>query len=1294
MIKWNDIPLKTKLISLFLILSIVPLSIVGYMSYNNAKQSLESEAIAKLDAVGGLKESRISSYFEERQGDALVLSEMGVFNIMKAQSNLEAVAQIKSNQMESYFGERQGDAEALAEMGVFNIRNAKDNLQAIGQIKSNQIESYFGERLGDVYVLSQMPVVKSNIEERNNDVESELVNENALVEYEKAYGYYDLFLIGSDGSIFYTVEKESDFGQNLFSGSLSDTNLAKVAREAMRTGEPVLSDFAYYAPSNGFAAFLAAPASGGVVALQINTEQINSIMQERTGLGESGETYLVSTDDKLMRSDSRFETESTILRNKIDTEAVSGASDEWHVGVYADYRGVPVVGAYKMLDIEGLNWAMIAEIDQLEALTPQTEKGDYFTTYTNVYGYYDLFLINPDGHIFFTVGKESDLGTNLIDGQYKDSNLGMLFRSVSASRAIEISDLESYEPSGGIPAGFIAAPIIIDGELESVVALQINLDQINGIMQERTGLGETGETYLVSLEDNLMRSDSRFETESTILRKEINTEATQKASDEFQLSVYPDYRGVPVVGAYMTLDIKGVNWVMIAEIDELEALTPVTEKGDYFKTYTDVYGYYDLFLINPDGHIFYTVAKESDYGTNLITGEYRDSNLGALFRSVSASGRVEISDIEPYAPSGDAPAGFIAAPVFIDGNLESVVALQIATGQIDAIMQQAEGMGESGESYLVGRDLLFRSNSRLTTEDTLLQVEVNTKGVQESFRIKGEFDGIYGDYTTKAEAEAQTGREYSDELGGVPVLGSVLYLQELDWVLVNEIDTSEAFAPVTAMRNQIVMVAIIAAIAVAVLAFLVAMSIIRPISRIGDEAKKLAETGDLNTRATVSGKDEIGQMAEALNNMLDNVAKPVKEMARIADAMAKGDLTEQITVKAKGDINVLVDGFKAMVGSLTGLIVQVKGSASTVSATSQELAASSEEMNATTEQVTSTVTQIASGAQSQAQQVESASSEMKSLSEMVHQISSSAQSATEMSDKTNELAQSGGEAAENASAKMKEVYTEVKSSADVVGELGEKSEKIGNIVNVITDIAEQTNLLALNAAIEAARAGDHGRGFAVVAEEVRKLAENSAKAAEQISVLIKDIQTNTDKAVKSIDKGTKEVAEGTEVVEKAMAAFEEIVTSVGEVAGKVQEISAATQEQTAAVETVVKGIDSIASAAEEAAAGTEEASAATEEQTASMEEMTASAQELANLADELQEAVSVFKLAEGAEADVGGNVKRKIVEHEPIKKGEKSKAKVSRQKAGVKANGPKKARVEVKKISSEPVEAGAAVGEN
>ncbi|MEE8403229.1 MAG: methyl-accepting chemotaxis protein, partial [Candidatus Hydrothermarchaeaceae archaeon] len=713
-------------------------AIVGTLAYNNAKDALEEEAFAKLEAVSVLKESRISGYFDERKGDALV----------------------------------------LAEMADFNLDAAYTKIGAIGTIKSDQMETYFGERLGDINVLSTMPVVKESIQGESVSGSNSRVFQN----YMEAYGYYDLFLIASNGEIFYTVEKESDYGQNLFTGSLSNTNLAKIAKEAMTTGRPVLSDFAFYGPSNDNAAFVAAPSAGGVVALQINTGTVNGIMQERTGMGESGETYLVSADD--------FQ----------------------------------------------------------------------------------------------------------------------------------------------------------------------------------------------------MRSDSRFETFSTILNREVRTEGVTSATGELQVAIYPDYRGVPVLGAFKKLNIQGLNWVILSEIDELEALTPQTEKGDYFKTYTEVYGYYDLFLINPDGHVFYTVAKESDFNTNLISGEYRNSNLGELFRSVSSSGRVELSDIEPYAPSGDAPAGFIAAPVQKNGKLVAVVALQISTGQIDSILQMAEGMGETGESYLLGRDMKFRSNSRLTSEDTLLVLEADTKGPQEAFKTRNRFEGIYGDYTSESEANSQ-GRDYDKSLGGVPVLGMVDYMPELDWVMVSEIDEKEAFAKVNSLRNILLIVIGIAIAIVIALAFLIAMSIVKPVNKIRDITAKLAQTGDLNIRADVSGKDEIGEMASSLNMMLDNVAGPIKELSDISAVIADGDLTRAVKIEnAKGDVSVLIDSFKAMVDNLRDLIKNIKENADFTASASEEMAASAEEVNASMTEVSSTIQQVSSGAQT---------------------LSKSAGDSLEKSQKTGESAEAG-----------------------------------------------------------------------------------------------------------------------------------------------------------------------------------------------------------------------------------------------------------------------------------------------
>ncbi|MEE9594083.1 MAG: methyl-accepting chemotaxis protein [Candidatus Hydrothermarchaeales archaeon] len=1048
--KWNDIPLKIKLISLFLILSIVPLSIVGIISYNNGRQSLEAEAINRLEVAGALKENRINGYFAEREGDA----------------------------------------EVLAEMADFNIGASHDKLEAIGAIKANQIESYFGQIGGQVMTLS----------------EDRMIIE-AMKNFKKS---------------FHTIDEE--------------LNITK-------------SDHDQY------------------------TSTIRNYYQ-----GE----FLPS------------------LNENLDTPASIGqfwpADMETHILQYFYLANNPnPTGNKHLLDFaqDGSSYSRHHKIYH-----------PIIRDYLVEFGYYDIFLVDPDtGHIVYSVFKEVDYATSLSSGPYRNTNFAEAFRKANAAGnkdTVILVDFDFYDPSYHAPASFIASPIYDGSEKVGVLVFQMPLAKINGIMTERSGLGESGETYLVSMNDKLMRSDSRFSTESTILKSEISTAGVQSCKSDIQTGIYPDYRGVPVMGAYRTLDILGLDWCLLSEIDQLEALTPQTEKGDYFKTYIEVYGYYDLFLINPDGLIYYTVTRESDYNTNCIDGEYKDTNLCKIFREASSTGEVTISDIEFYAPSNDAPAGFIAAPVFKDGELITVVAMQIATGQIDEIMQLAEGMGETGESYLVGRDMKFRSNSRLTTTDTMLVVEVNTKGPQEAFKSNAEFTGIYGDYTTKAEADAQGGREYSEELGGVPVLGVNKYLPHVDWVLVSEIDEAEAFAPAADLKSKVQMIGLLAALIVAGLSFAIAMSIIKPVNKIAAEAKELAKTGNLSIRATVSGKDEIGQMATSLNDMLDNVAKPVQELGAIAEVIADGDLTRKIDIQSKGDISNLVVSFQTMVNGLKDVLSQVSDSANYMAASSQEMSSAAEEVNATAEEVAAAVAQISQGTQDQASKVEI--------------VSANANASAKSAGKAKETAETGGKSADGAMQKMDLMNSSVaKTAADISG-LGERSKEIGQIVDVITSIAEQTNLLALNAAIEAARAGEHGKGFAVVADEVRKLAEESKNAADRIANLINEIQGETDKSVQSMEGVTTEVKEGSEVVTQAGEALKEIVGMVDKLADDMDDS--------------VKAIDEIAAVVNETASSSEEVSASTEELTASMEEVSSSAQQLADLATNLQTLVGQFKLDE------------------------------------------------------------------
>jgi len=202
----------------------------------------------------------------------------------------------------------------------------------------------------------------------------------------------------------------------------------------------------------------------------------------------------------------------------------------------------------------------------------------------------------------------------------------------------------------------------------------------------------------------------------------------------------------------------------------------------------------------------------------------------------------------------------------------------------------------------------------------------------------------------------------------------------------------------------------------------------------------------------------------------------------------------------------------------------------------------------------------------------------------------------------------------------------VQAVAKKIKGLGERSLEISEIVNTIEDIAAQTNLLALNAAIEAARAGEQGRGFAVVAEEVRKLAEESQDAAGQISGLIGEIQTETQKVVVVVADGAKRTEDGVATVEQTREAFEQIGTAVEEMSERITEIAAAAEQISAETTEMENSISEVAAVAEQSSASAEQVSASTQETSASTQEIAASAQELARTAEQLQELVGRFTL--------------------------------------------------------------------
>lgn len=358
------------------------------------------------------------------------------------------------------------------------------------------------------------------------------------------------------------------------------------------------------------------------------------------------------------------------------------------------------------------------------------------------------------------------------------------------------------------------------------------------------------------------------------------------------------------------------------------------------------------------------------------------------------------------------------------------------------------------------------------------------------------------------------------------------------------------------------------------------------------------------------------------------IKKPARQLLEASRVLASnaGDLTAKINIDSDDELGRLGATLNEMFSNISGIINVIRNTSDKVNFSAQSLSASTEQMNSITEETSLTVQNIAKSTDVQAQKVEDMIMEIRNMERSVKQVANSAELAASAATNASETAIKGGDSAKEAVLKINKIYDVTAESAVIIRHLGERSNQIGEIVDVITDIADQTNMLALNAAIEAARAGEAGRGFAVVADEVKKLAEGSAKAAEEIAALIQKTQEDTQTAVRSIELGSKEVTEGKEVITRTGQSLDEIVEVLKSSSDMARRISAATKELSRGMKNVISSIDEISSSAEKNASATQETAASMEQMTSSMEDVASSAQKLSDMAIQLREHVGRFKI--------------------------------------------------------------------
>lgn len=342
-------------------------------------------------------------------------------------------------------------------------------------------------------------------------------------------------------------------------------------------------------------------------------------------------------------------------------------------------------------------------------------------------------------------------------------------------------------------------------------------------------------------------------------------------------------------------------------LDRSEGASPYHQVHEQFhsdvRLFLESFGYYDIFFVDIEtGDIVYSVFKELDYGTSLLNGPYAQTNFARAFRKARDldEGQIVIEDYKNYTPSYEAPASFAATPIVENGEKLGVLIFQMPLEPINAIMTERAGMGESGETYLVGRDLLMRSDSYLDPKN---------HSVVGSFKHPE-----LGSVKTEATEEAFKGESNSKiiiDYNGNPVLSSyalIDILGQFQWAILAEIDESEAFAGVSTLTWIGLALVIIVAIVISLSALGISRLIVSPILALGKAIHRVEREGNFHIQLKNDYQDEIGDTSRAFSNLLQNLQGAISNTNRVLDELGRGNFSESVSTHYPGQLSELASG--------------------------------------------------------------------------------------------------------------------------------------------------------------------------------------------------------------------------------------------------------------------------------------------------------------------------------------------------------------------------------------------------
>ncbi len=704
--------------------------------------------------------------------------------------------------------------------------------------------------------------------------------------------------------------------------------------------------------------------------------------------------------------------------------------------------------------------------------------------------------------------------------------------------------------------------------LQSTAASQVTVEAMESITQAFDGYSESVPVDMTSMRANV---NDYYVSEFGTEYKGRNNDQTPVLDDKI--------RGLSDTAIALQYQYISNNKFPLGKKDGLAIAQDGSEysllhrkyHGEYRGLLT-TYGLYDIFLVDDkSGNIVYSVFKELDYATSLVNGPYADTGIGRAFAKANSSGQkgeILFEDYAQYFPSYNDQAVFLSTPIFKNDERIGILIMQAPIDQINNIMTSVgrwreTGLGESGETYLVGPDGFLRNESRFFLDDRENYLKAIQAAGIDSTEIETRNSTIglqpVDSAASNAAIKGQSGFDIVPDYRNIPVLSAFTSLDIFGtrWGLMAEIDEAEAFASASELRNQTIIVAsLISALVAAIVIFFsfrMVKTITDPIQLLDSTVRKVSE-GDSDARTGLDSSDElgtlgksfdallneriaVGQRAELENEQLNN---SIVNLIRAVSEISQRDFTVNIPV-SEDVTGAVSDALNLLTKQMTKALSSMKDISEDVSKVSQDV----------NNQSNNVLTLAEQGQLS----VDDTAATLNHAADEMRKIAADAREASEFADSAIEVTEQAFDIVNQSVSGIKAIRDTISETERRIKRLGERSQEITGIVNIINSIAERTHILALNASMHAASAGEAGRGFAVVADEVQRLAENAREATAEITTLVNNIRVETSDTVAIMNTAITQVAEGTRLAEQAGQSMQSAQKTTADLVGSVMSIS-------------------------------------------------------------------------------------------------------------------------------------------